>query len=606
MNTDMKAKGPGQGGPGQRGGGFSFGDDRGGGGGRGGDRDGRRGGGGRDKREGGGGASYRVINELSAVEKALTKADFAAMKQPLSEVLKALRSLRLQSLSHLDLNARGKLITSLMRVMRLPRPKDAEPVEAAPVEAAPVEAPPVEAAPVESASVEGVTADAAPAESAPTDAAAAPAAPPAVAPPAVADPAQQWRDTQFTIGLIWRSVNDADRAQAAFENAGRQPSEADVAIPAGEPAQAKPARGERPERGARKERGGERGEPRRPVVERAPRLERPEPFTPTGDWQADAAKLEQLGRTRDAGRLHEKNKSFVDAVRLYQGGSDLKAALRCAALGKLDAELAALSAKLKPEEVIEALERAEAWEKLMELHVARQDFESIAKLYERALQFDQAALAWERAQKYALARKAYERAKDFPAANRMRELEVAKLIERGDRLGAATLLMTVGRKAEAMEALKQLPGPKAFSFMQKLKLGAEATAFGKEELAKAEAASNGLQRARWLELLGDPKAAVEAYLAISRKDKAALVLADQGDWKQAAELMEAAAQLDKASEFFTKAGDATNAERVKALPRAAPAAAPAVSDEGEAAPAEAELVAAPAEVSTPPDVQNLA
>jgi tetratricopeptide (TPR) repeat protein len=593
MNTDMKAKGPGQGGQGQRGGGFSFGDDRGGG--RGGDRDGKRGG--RDKREGGGGASYRVVNELSAVEKALTKADFAAMKQPLSEVLKALRTLRLQSLAQLDLNARGKLITSLMRVMRLPRPKDAAPAEVpAPVEAPPAEAAPVEVAPVEVAPAEAAS-ESAPAEAAPPSGDAAPVETVAAAAAPVVevapDPAQLWKDTQFTIGLIWRSVHDAERAQAAFENAGRQPSEADVAVPAASAAEpergARPARGERPERGARAERGE-----RRPVVERAPRLERPAPFVPTGDWQADAAKLEQMGRTRDAGRLHEKNKSFADAVRLYQGGADLKAALRCAALGKLDAELAVLSAKLKPEEVIEALERAEAWEKLMELHVARQDFESIAKLYERALQFDQAALAWERAQKYALARKAYERAKDFGAANRMRELEVSKLIERGDRLGAATLLMTVGKKAEALEALKQLPGPKAFSFMQKLKLGAEATAFGREELAKAEAASNGLQRARWLELLGDPKAAIEAYLSISRKDKAALVLAELGDWKQAAELMEAAGQLDKASEFFTKAGDTASAERVAALPRVAPAAPPAEP----AAPAD--------ETPATPDVQNLA
>jgi tetratricopeptide (TPR) repeat protein len=593
VNTDMKAKGPGQGGQGQRGG-FSFGDKKGG---RDGDRDGRRGG--RDRREGGGGgASYRVVNELSGLEKALTKADLQAMKTPLGEVLKALKPLRLQSLEHLDLNTRGKLITSLMRVMRLPRPKDAAPVAETPPPAE-ADAPPAEAAAVEAASADapatGEAAAAAPVEPAAAEAGSATTPPQAPSAPVEApvDPAQLWRDAQFTVGLIWRSVNDTDRAATAFENAGRQPSEAELAVPAGAAATERAPRGDRPERGPRRERT-ERGE-RRPTVERVPRRERPEPFQPSGDWQADAAKLEQLGRTRDAGRLHEKNASFPTAVRLYQAGGDLKAALRVAALGKLDAELTALSAQLKPEEVIEALERAEAWEKLMELHVARQDFEAIARLYERALQFDQAALAWERAQKYALARKAYERAKDYAAANRMRELEVQKLIERGDRLGAATLLMTVGKKTEALEALKQLPGPKAFSFMQKLKLGAEATAFAKEELAKADAAGNGLQKARWLELLGDPKAAVEAYLAIGRKDKAALVFGDQGDFKQAAELMEAAGQLDKAADFFTKAGDAANAERVKALPRPTPA--PAEAPVSEAATPEAEA---------PETVQNLA
>ena len=64
---DNKAKGPGQNGKGNRGGnGFSFDEpkrgDRDGRGGRGGDR--------RGGREGGSG-SYRVVNELSALEKAL-------------------------------------------------------------------------------------------------------------------------------------------------------------------------------------------------------------------------------------------------------------------------------------------------------------------------------------------------------------------------------------------------------------------------------------------------------------------------------------------------------------------------------------------------------
>jgi tetratricopeptide (TPR) repeat protein len=576
---DTKAKGPGQNGQGQRGG-FSFGDKKGG---RDGDRDGRRGG--RDKREGGSGASYRVVNELSGLEKALSKSDLEAMRTPLAEVLKTLKPLRLGSLDQMDLNTRGKLITTLMRVMRMPRPKDVAP---APVsDAAPEAVPPADA--------EGP-----PVEAPAPEATAAPAGAEAVAltPVTPADPAHVWRETQFTLGLIWRSVNDAQRAATAFENAGRQPSEAEVAMPPATASTERPARTDRPDRGPRREGSERRPTERRPIVERVPRRERPEPFQPTGDWQADAATLTQLGRTRDAARMHEKNQSFVEAVKLYETGGDLKAALRSAALGKLDAELTALSARLKPEEVIEALERAEAWEKLMELHVARQDLEAIARLYERALQFDQAALAWERAQKYALARKAYERAKDYAAANRMRELEVAKLIERGDRLGAATLLMTVGKKTEAIEALKQLPGPKAFSFMQKLKLGAEATAYGKEELAKAQAENNGLQKGRWLELLGDPKGAVEAYLAIDRKDKAALVLADQGDWKQAAELMESAGQLDKASDFFSKAGDATNAERVRALPRPAPQ----VTDEAP----EPGVEVASAVLPDAQDVQNLA
>lgn len=569
--TENKAKGPGQNGRGDRGG-FSFGDKEGG---RGrGDRDGRGGRGGRDRRDGpGGGAAYRVVNELSALEKALTKTDFAAMKEPLSAVLRALKPMRLQSIENLDLNTRGRLITSLMRVQRLPKPP---PSEAPAAEAAPApEAPPADApAPAEGA---------APAE------AAAPAAPAA---PAVDPKLAAYSDAQFTIGLIWSSVNDGERAKAAFENSGRQPTEADLAMPA---AAAAPSHGERPERGPRKdrpERGPRKDRPER--GDRPPRPERParvEPFVSSGDWQADVKKLEEMGRTRDAARIHEKNASFADASRLFEAGGDHKSALRTAVMAKNDEAFARISAKLKPEEIVEALERASAWEKLMEFHVSRSDFDSIAKLYERANQFDQAGLAWERAGKLSLARKAYERAKDFGAAHRMRDLEVQKLIERGDRLGAATLQVGAGKKAEALETLKPLPGPKAFHFMQKLKLTAEADAFAKDELAKAEAANNPVQKARWLELLGRLQEAADTYLAADRKDKAAFVFEAMGDLKKAAELLEAAGQLDKAQALFTKAGDAANAERVKALPRPEPKAKPAAAADDELPPPEA--VAAP-------------
>ncbi len=578
-NQDTKARGPGQSGQGKREG-FSFGEGRGK---RDGDRDGRRGGGGgRDRREGGGSASYRVVNELSALEKALTKVDFSAMKGTLSEVLKAVRPLRVSSLENLDLNTRGKLITSLMRVMRLAKPKEeaVAPAEAAPTEesaVAPEPAPAEAAAPVEGAEAVAPVEAAVPVESA------APVEVAVAAPAPVESKTAQWSHAQFTVGLIWSAVGAKDRAQVAFESSGRQPSESDLTQPAAPERTERKDRGARPERGDRGDRKdrGDRGD-RGARPERGARrpVERPEPFQSSGDWKVDAQKLEEMGRTRDAARLHEKNASFADASRLYEVGTDLKAALRTAALGKLDERIGQLTPKLKPEETIEAFERAQAWEKLMELFVARQDYESIAKLYERAAQFDQAALAWERAQKYALARKAYERAKDFGAANRVRELEVKKLIERGDRLGAATILMTVGRKAEAIEALKQLPGPKAFHFMQKLKLQGEATAYAKEELAKAEQSNNLMQKARWLELLGEPKAAIEVYLGLGRKDKAALVMAEQGDLKPAAELLEASGQLDKAAELYAKAGDTANAERVKALPRTQQVPEPP-SDEGE-------------------------
>lgn len=574
VGPNDKAKGAGPSGRG--GGGFSF-DDREGGRGKGrGGRDGDRG----DKRGGkGGGASYRVVNELSSLEKALTKGDYAGQKQSLEEIVKGVKGLRLKSLNDMDLGGRGKLLTSLMRVMRQPK-KDAPAPEAAAAEAAPAEA---------AAPAEGAPADAAPAEAAPAEA--APAAPVKPAAPAIG-----WNDVIFTTGMVWKAANEIDRANAAFEAAGRQPTASELdalnTVAAAPTAEDRPRRGDRRDgpgggkRGDRPERGERHGRGDRPGGERpdrGPRRERGTRFeqTPapalTGDWQLDARKFEESGRTRDAGRIHEQNKSYVEASRLYEIGGDLKSALRNAARAKDSARIALFTAKLTPAEVTEQLERAEAWELLMELYVQKQDFGKIAGLYERALQFDQAALAWERAGKLAVARRCYEKAKDFASANRVRDLEVTKLVERGDRLGAATILMGVGRHADAIELLKPLPGPKAYAFMLKLKLTKEAEAFAAEALAKAEAENNLQAKARWLETLGKNEQAAETWIAANRKDKAVPLYEQLGQTLKAAELAEAAGQLDKAQALFTKLGDTANAERIKAMPRPEPK--PAAKDE---------------------------
>lgn len=587
VGPNDKAKGAGP--QGRGGGGFSFDDKDGRGKGRGG-RDGDRKGG------KGGGAAYRVVNELSALEKALTKGDFAGQKHSLDEIVKGVKGLRLKSLNDLDMGARGKLLTSLMRVARQPK-KDA-PAEAAP------EAPPAEAAPpADAAPADAAPADAPPAEAAPAE---APAAAPAPAAPS--KPAIGWSDVIFTTGLVWKAANETDRANAAFEAAGRQPSAADLAAlatPEAPPADDRGrGRGDRRDgpggkRGDRGERGDRPGRGDRP--DRGARRDRPPRFESvappiTGEWGLDARKLEEAGRTRDAARIHEQNQSYVEASRLYEIGGDVKSALRAAARGKDQARITALSAKLSPEEVTTQLEKAEAWELLMELYVQKQDFGKIAGLYERAQQFDQAALAWERAGKLAVARRCYEKAKDFASANRVRDLEVAKLVERGDRLGAATILMGVGRATDAIELLKPLPGPKAYAFMLKLKLKQEAETFASEALAKAEAEGNHQARARWFETLNKPELAAQAWVAANRKDKAFPIYEQLGKLMTAAELAEAVGQLDKAEALYAKAGDQDNAARVKALPRPEPKAPPkdeeAPAAEGEpAAPPPAEAVA---------------
>ncbi len=288
-----------------------------------------------------------------------------------------------------------------------------------------------------------------------------------------------------------------------------------------------------------------------------------------------------MGRTRDAGRLHEKNQSYEWATRLYEIGGDLKSALRNAALGKLEDKFKALSEKFKPEEIIQVLERGEVWEKLMEFHIARADFDSVARLYERAKQFDQAGLAWERAGKLSAARKAYERSKDVVGANRVRDLEVQKLLERGDRLGAATILVGAQRTSDALEALKPLPPPKAFHFMQKLKLDEAAKQFASEHLQKAIDENNLQQKARWQELLGDLEASAATWLEAGRKDKASGVFELLGQVAKAAELAEAAGQLDRAQQLFKKAGDQANHDRVAALPRPEPKAKAESAEKGE-------------------------
>ncbi|MBL8951090.1 MAG: tetratricopeptide repeat protein, partial [Myxococcaceae bacterium] len=488
---------------------------------------------------------------------ALTKADYAWQLTSLQEVLKGVRQMRVRSIDALDLGTKGKLLTSLLRVGRQPKPADDAPA-AAPAAEAP---PPAEAPPADAAAAEAPPADAAPAADAPP-AEAAPAAPPAEAAPAApaaVSKLSQWQDVMQLLGRIWRALGDDEKAARAFEASGKAAPEADAALPEAPAASSSGAPGGRPERGG----------PRRERTERPPRSEKLVP----GDWRYKAREIEEKGRTRDAAKMHEQHESWVEASRLYEVGGDFKSALRAAFRAKDEARVEKLKEKVPADEVPKLLEQAQAWEQLMEHHVKTGNYEAVARLYERSKQFDQAALAYERAGKYSLARKAYERAKDLPAANRVRDLEVKKLIERGDRLGAATLLMAAQLKDQALEALKGLPGPKIFRFMQKLKLDTEALAFAKEEVEKAVAEKAHGAHARWLEMLGDTAAAVEAWLLAERKDKALPLLEQLGNWAKAAELAEAVGQLDKAQELFHRANDKDNAERVSKLPR--PAVAPA-------------------------------
>lgn len=286
-----------------------------------------------------------------------------------------------------------------------------------------------------------------------------------------------------------------------------------------------------------------------------------------GNWQEVAKDFEQQGRTRDAARVHERNQSWAEASRLFESGGNGREALRCAIAAKDQERVKQLASTLPMDQARPVLEKAGAWEILMERYVASSDFESVAKLYERSRQFDQAALAWERAGKLGAARKAYERARDFKSAQRMKNLEIDKLIERGDRLGAAQMLVSAGRKDEAVATLLAIAAPKAFRFMERLKLGEAAKSLAQRELEKATAENKPSARARWLEALDEMGQAAEAWAQGGRIERASVCNEKAGNLKVAAEQAETVGDLDRAQDLFRRAGDTDNMNRVAALPR---------------------------------------
>lgn len=574
-----------------------------------------------------------MVPELSVLEKALAKGDFAAEIQPLDSVVKVLRQARARSLQDLDMDTRGRLITTLSRVARQTKPApdpeapaltevsaettaapgEAEqvaevavaPDAAADVPAVSEEAPAVEASaesaetPVEPAVSEEAPAAEASAESAetPVEPATGSEAGPAAEPHGVSDsttpppaslaitPATAYGEVLFRVGLAWAAVGEAERAETAFAAAGRQPSAAEMksaestgaaesAARPGAPARRggrerpeRPERGERRERTVRPERGQRPERTAGGPVRGAP-LEIPPELA--GDWKAQAEFLESRGRTRDAARLHDKHGGFADAARLFEAGGDLRSALRAALAAKdLDAGRR-LATQLPGGEAQTILEKAEAWELLMELHVKSGRFDEVAKLYERARQFDQAGLAWERAGKLSAARKAYERVRDTGSVDRVRTLEVDRLVERGDRLGAALLLVQGRKRDQAAKLLEPLPPPKAFRFLQQLGLNAEAKALGERELQRATEENKSMARARWLELLERPADAAEAWEVAGRKDKAFPLLEKAGQFGRGARIAEEIGNRNEAIRLFRRAGEDAEADRLEALPPAPP------------------------------------
>ena len=522
----------------------------------------------------GGGHDYRIATELSAVEKALTKKDFAQLAASIAELRKHVSSLPRRTLLGIGEGTRGKLITTLMRVTRTPKPAAAPAAEAPAAESAATPAAETQATEETAAAGADATAEATPTEEAQTAEASAAEAQtsetqPTEAPPPEASPeapvaaekpsapaSDPWSDTQYAVGLIWSLLGESDRAESSFTLAGRKPDPSELKVEA-------PPREERPAEG--------RGRQER----RKPRERRP---SPGGQSPEGARSAPSIGRIRSAARLSEKRGQYAEAFAQYEASQDLPSALRCAARAKLDADCARLEPLVKPEEAIAAYESAQAWERLMALHVRRQDFGGMALLYEKSRQFFDAAQAWERAEKLTKARKAYERAQRLDEAQRVRALEIADLFKRGDRLGAAKLLMTLGNKDETIAALEALPPVKMLTFMRQLKLRDDALRIGRTRLAAARAQGDVFLEAQWLEALGEKKAAGEAYKASGHTERAAALLVSLAEFKEAAELYASVGQHGRAAQYFERAGFTTEAARERAAQELKQGSAPAAAE----------------------------
>jgi len=514
----------------------------------------------------------KIIVELGNLERALTKGDFLLEQSPLQEILRTLRSMRLSSLEQLEPNARGRLITSLFRVMRQKKPAvwdeflkqatvAAEPSENDEPSAEAVAAPEAVVAPeLEAPPTPGeATADP---ELSPEATVAVEASSAVVVSATEARQvsvslspeqlqAQAYRSVLDLVGRIWRALGEQARSQAALEASGLRELSKETQLPP-EPAKRTPEPSHKD---------------KFPKDRKREKSTREDARLTFKDWKEQAAHLEQARRTRDAGRLHEKNASFAEAVRLFELGGDLKSALRCAVLGELEEASTSLMSRLSPVEVKSILERLAAWGLLMAYCAKTKDYEAVARLYERARQMDQAALAWEKVGRLSLARKAYEQAGDLESANRMRAMEVQQLMDRGDRLGAATLLVSTGNTQAAIDALKELPGPKAYRFLIKLKLEEEAQKLATTQIEQAIATGDHPAHARWLEALDKLPEAIEAWLKADRRDKAMYLFEKTGKHEQAAKMAEALGRLDKAEALFRQAGNEEQAARIAALPR---------------------------------------
>lgn len=297
----------------------------------------------------------------------------------------------------------------------------------------------------------------------------------------------------------------------------------------------------------------------------------PAPFllAHTGEWDKVAALHEREKRYREAAALYQEHDQPEEAARLYQLAGDIAKMVEIlAASGKTD-EVVELAKELPPEKREEALLAAGKGDVLMDLLVQEERWEDVARLYERADQHADAAHAWEKAGKSHKAIRAFDRAGATEEADRLVEAEVAQA-EEGE---AARVYARFGRfeKAAAQTEEPLL----RYGWLRKAGKIEEAQAIAQAELqTMATEEKSPLERAPWMARAGDTAGALRIWDEHREPQQAAKVMEELEEWELAARCMETALDYAKSAAFFEKAGNAAEAERVRALIPPAPKPAP--------------------------------
>lgn len=292
----------------------------------------------------------------------------------------------------------------------------------------------------------------------------------------------------------------------------------------------------------------------------------PAPFllAHTGEWDKVAALHEKERRYAEAAALFEEHGKPEEAARLYKlAGNVSKMVELLVASGDREAVIE-LAKGLEPARREEALLAAGMGDVLMDLLVQEERWDDVARLYERADQFLDAARCWEKADKTHKAIRAFDRADQREEADRLIGAEAAQAEGEGGPRAAAKVWARFGRMERATELT---PDPLEKSrWLREAGKEEEARAVAKEQLDAATAeGKTPLDLAPWIARSGDTASALKIWDEHREPRRAASVMEELGEWELAARCLEVAGEFLKAGDHFEKAGNAAEAERVRAL-----------------------------------------